>query len=121
MTRLERPRDLDRTVARLLTAGTYASVSLLALGVVLMIANGISPLDPSPTFDLAAIPAQIAALEPTGFLWLGLIVILATPLARVVVSLFGYVAGGERRMAIISFAIIVVITVGVVLGVASDR
>jgi uncharacterized membrane protein len=114
-------RDLDRTVAGLLTWGTYLSVGLLAIGVVLMLASGVSPLEASPPFDPAAIPGQIATLQPVGFLWLGLIVTIATPIGRVVASLIGYVAGGERRMAIISVAILVVIAVGVVVGIASER
>jgi uncharacterized membrane protein len=114
-------RDLDRTVARLMTGGTYLSVTLLAVGVVLMVATGASPLDDAPPFDLGRIPADIAALRPAGFLWLGLLVTLATPLGRVVASLVGYLAGGERRMVVISIAILVVVSVGVVLGVASER
>ena len=114
-------RDLDRTIARLLTWGTYLSVGLLGIGVVLMLASGVSPFDPAPAFDPAAIPGQVASLQPVGFLWLGLIVTIATPLARVVASLVGYLAGGERRMALISIAILVVIAVGVVLGIATER
>ncbi len=114
-------RDLDRAIARVLTWGTYLSVLLLGFGVILMVVNGTSPLDPAPSFDPAQIPAEIVALQPVGFLWLGLLVTLATPLARVGAALIGYVAGGERRMALISFGILVVIAVGVVLGVASER
>jgi len=114
-------RDLDQTIARVLIWGTYLSVGLLAVGVILMIANGVSPLDDAPPFELDRIPADIVALRPVGFLWLGLLVVIATPLARVTASLIGYVAGGERRMALISAAILVVIGIGVVLGVAAER
>jgi len=114
-------RDLDRTVARLLTGGTYLSVGLMAVGVVLMAITGVSPLAGAPAFDPRQIPADIVALRPTGFLWLGLLVILATPIGRVIVSLIGYLASGERRMALISVAILVVIGVGVILGVAAER
>jgi uncharacterized membrane protein len=114
-------RDLDRTIARVLIAGTYLSVGLLAVGVVLMAVQGVSPLGESPPFELDQIPADIVALRPAGFLWLGLLVAIATPLMRVVASLFGYVAAGERRMAGISIAILVVIAVGVVLGVAAGH
>ena len=115
------PRNLDRTVARLLTGGAYLSVGLLAIGVVLMSANGISPLADTPVLDVGRIPADIVGLKPTGFLWAGLFVTLATPLARVAASLVGYLAGGERRMAAISIGILVVVGVGVVLGVVSER
>jgi uncharacterized membrane protein len=113
--------DLDRTIARLLTAGTFLSVGLLAIGVVLMATTGTSPLAPSPPFDISRIPAQIAALEPAGFLWLGLIVAIATPLARVAAAVVGYLRGGERRMALVGIAILLVVAVGVVIGVTTER
>jgi uncharacterized membrane protein len=114
-------RDLDRSIARLLTGGTYLSIGLMAIGVVLMLAGGISPLAVPPPFDPGSIPADIMALRPAGFLWLGLLVILATPLARVAASGIGFAAAGERRMALISVAILVVIAVGVVLGITVER
>ena len=114
-------RDLDRTIARVLIWGTYLSIGLLAIGVLLMTIQGISPLEGAPSFQPGQIPADIAALKPVGFLWLGLLVAIATPLARVVASLVGYVAGGERRMALISVGILLVIGVGVVLGIAAER
>jgi Predicted membrane protein len=113
-------RDLDRTVARLLTAGTYLSVGLLAIGVGLMAIGGVSPLDGGPRFDPAQLPSDLAALKPSGFLWLGLVVALATPLGRVAASLVGYLGGGERRMAAIAVAILIVVFVGVILGVAAQ-
>lgn len=114
------PEDLDRTVARLLIGGTYLSIGLLAIGVGLMAIGGLSPLDGGPPFDPAHLPSDLAALKPSGFLWLGLVVALATPLGRVAASLVGYLAGGERRMAAIAVAILVVVFVGVILGVAAQ-
>jgi uncharacterized membrane protein len=113
-------RDLDRTVARLLTGGTYLSVALLAIGVGLMAIGGVSPLAGGPRFDPARLPSDLAALKPSAFLWLGLVVALATPLGRVAASLVGYLAGGERRMAAIAVAILVVVFVGVILGVVAQ-
>jgi uncharacterized membrane protein len=109
---------LERSIARLLTVGTYTSIALLAIGFVLMLASGISPLEGAPPFDARAIPADILALRPTGFLWLGLIVVVATPAARVAASLVGYLRSGERRMAVIAVAILAVIALSVIL--ASD-
>jgi uncharacterized membrane protein len=107
---------LERSIARLLTVGTYLSIALLAVGFALMLAQGISPLDPAPTFDLRSIPAHIAALDPLGVLWLGLIVVVATPSARVAAALLGYLRVGDRRMAVVSVAILVVIGLSVALA-----
>ena len=115
-------RDLDRTVARLLSIGTYLSVGLLAIGVLLMAPAGISPIDANAQpLDLGRIPADLLARRPEGFLWLGLMAAIATPLGRVATSLVGYLRGGERRMAVIAAAILVVVAVAVTVGVLAGH
>jgi uncharacterized membrane protein len=107
---------LDRSIGRLLTLGTYASIALLAVGVVLMALDGIEPLSGGPAFDLARLGPDLAAFRPAGFLWLGLIVVVATPAARVVASLVGYARLGDRRMAAIAALILLVIALSVALA-----
>ena len=90
------PRQLELAIARLLNIGAYTSVLLLAIGVLLAAAAGISPLDGSlPPFDPAEIVPDILALQPEGFLWLGLVVVIATPASRVLASLIGFAATRE--------------------------
>ena len=108
---------LEARIGRLLTIGTYAGATALAVGVVAMLAAGLSPLDSAyPTFDPLALPGQLLALEPEGFLWLGLIVILATPVMRVVASLAGYLGRRERAMASVAVGVLAVIAVGIGVG-----
>jgi len=115
--RAERAAALDLTVARLLNIGTLFSVALLAVGVVLMATSGQSPLDPDfPPLDLARLPADLLALRPEGFLWLGLIAVILTPITRVIVSLAGFVRDGDRTMVLISVLILCVIAASVVIS-----
>jgi uncharacterized membrane protein len=107
---------LETSIARLLSGGTYLAIALLVIGFGLMLVNGISPLDTAPPFDVRQIPADILALRPTGFLWLGLIVVIATPSSRVIASLIGYARAGERPMVIVATAILVVIAISVVIA-----
>jgi uncharacterized membrane protein len=109
-------RPLERSIAILLTAGTYASAALLAAGVVALLAAGRSPLDDAPAFDAGRIPTDIAALRPEGFLWLGLVAVIATPAARVLAALVGYARGRERAMALVGAAILGVIVLSVVVA-----
>jgi uncharacterized membrane protein len=112
------PADLDRVIGRLLTIGTYASILLLAIGSVLMFASRIDPLAGAPPFEPGLIVDDITHLRPAGFMWLGLLVLLATPILRVIVSFFGYAARGERTMAVVAVLILVVIAGSIVLGSA---
>jgi uncharacterized membrane protein len=116
-TAASRSAGVDRSIARILRAGTLVSIGLLAVGVALLAIAGGSPLERTlPGFDPARIPADIQALHPEGFLWLGLLATLATPLLRVAASIIGFLGAGERRMAGLGVAVLVVITLAVVVA-----
>jgi len=112
--------DLDRTVGRLLTIGTYVAVLLLAIGAVLMFVYRLNPLAGGPPLDPGLIVDDITHLQPAGFIYLGLLALLATPVLRVVVSLGGFITRGERTMSIVAALILVVIALSIVLGRAES-
>lgn len=114
------PADLDRSIARLLTFGTYVSVGLLGVGAILMFARGIAPLAGGPPFQLELIVDDIVHLRAAGFMWLGLLAAIATPAARVVAALVGFLRRGERTMAIVAVLILAVIGLSVVLAQAFE-
>jgi uncharacterized membrane protein len=107
---------LESSIARVLTIGTYASIALLAVGVALMLAAGIGPLSGGPDFDAGRLVGDLVALRPAGFIWLGLLAVIATPSARVAASLIGYQRRGEGMMTLISGLILIVIAASVVLA-----
>ena len=111
--------DLETALARVLQAGTYASIAVVALGTLLVLAGGASPLDPGPPLSLDTLLADVLALRPAGLLWLGILGIVATPAARVIGALVGFARRGERAMVGVAAAILVVVTVGVIAGLVS--
>jgi len=111
-----RAPDLGLAIARLLTIGTSASVLLVGAGLAAMLFRAISPLDPSPALEPGALPDQLLALDPAGLLWLGILVVIITPTARVLAALVGYARRQEREMVAVSAGILVVVTLGVILA-----
>jgi len=111
---------LESSIGRLLTIGTYVSVGLIAIGTLLLIGSGRSPLDAAPALDPARLLPDLAGLQPAGFLWLGILGVVATPAARVAAALVGFSRSGERRMAFVAAAILVVIAIGVATGTAAS-
>ena len=109
---------LDLAIARLLSIGTYLGIVLLVAGFGLMLLTGRSPFDSPLPFNVSRLPGDLAAGRPEGALWLGLLVLIATPSARVAASLIGYRRAGERGMVAVSAAILVVVAAGVLIGVA---
>jgi uncharacterized membrane protein len=116
-TRSGGPGSLELALARVLQVGTYVSVGLIAIGSVLLLANRISPTSASAPLSLASIPADLVALRPAGYLWLGIIGVLATPGLRVARAMLGFWRRGERSMALVAAAVLVVIAIGVIVGV----
>ena len=110
--------SFDRTIGQLLIAVTYLAGALLLIGVLLMLAAGISPLSGGPRLDVGSIVADIASLQPAGFLWVGLITVIATPITRVIAAAVGFGLVGEWRMVLIAVAIVGVIGLSIVTALA---
>ena len=106
---------IESLAARLLTWGTRIALGFVFVGVLGILATGVDPITTAiPPYSLAAIPGQVLALEPVGFLWAGLTLVVGLPLGRVVVSGAGFLAAGDRRLALISGLVLLVIAVSVV-------
>jgi uncharacterized membrane protein len=103
-------------IGRLMIAMTYASVAVLVVGVALMVAAGISPLSGGPAFDATQLFAELASISPVGFLWLGLVIVIATPIVRVVGAAISYGLAGQWTMVAIAVGILVVIVAGVAIA-----
>ncbi len=89
---------LNRWIANVLMAGLLTSVVLLAIGAALTVA--LPDLPVAHVASLRQLPGDLVALHPVGFFTLGLLVLLATPVAWVVALLVGFV---RRRMWLFSF------------------
>jgi uncharacterized membrane protein len=112
-------QDLERVVGRLIVVVTYVAVGLLLAGVLLMVVAGISPLAGGPALDPAALPLDVARLDPAAFLWLGLLAVIATPISRVIAAAIGYARLGDRFLVVVAVAILVIIGAGVATGLAA--
>jgi uncharacterized membrane protein len=72
-----------------------------------------------PPFDTGTLLADVARLAPAGFLWLGLLAVIATPVSRVVGAAIGFVRAGEWLMALVAAAILVIIALGIASALAT--
>jgi uncharacterized membrane protein len=111
---LGRPVTAERQIGRLLIAITYLAVALLVVGVGLLLTAGISPLDGGPGLDLATLGRQLTTFDAAGFLWLGLLAVIATPISRVTLAAVAYGRSRDWSMVGIALAILAVIAIGVV-------
>jgi uncharacterized membrane protein len=114
---------IESTIARLLVFGTYVAIAFVLVGVVGMFAQGVDPLahGTPPGFDLGRLPGDLVALRPEGFLWTGLVTVLGLPVGRVVVAGIGFFAAHDRRLTLVSLAVLLVVLASVLaaLGIES--
>jgi uncharacterized membrane protein len=69
-----------------------------------------------PAFDPGEVVADMFALRPEGFLWAGIVIVVATPIARIVGELVTFASRGDRLMALVSLAILGVVVLSVVVA-----
>ncbi|HEV2730430.1 MAG TPA: DUF1634 domain-containing protein [Terriglobales bacterium] len=108
-------RRVETIVGNLLRVGVMLSaVTILAGGVVFLVRHGTEPAnyrifrgEPSDLRHVRGIIRTAFALRGRGIIQLGLLLLIATPIARVAFSLFGFVE--ERDRMYVAFTAIVLI------------
>jgi uncharacterized membrane protein len=116
------PAAVESIIGRMLVIGDYVAMVFILIGVLGMLANSINPMTAIvPTsFDLASIPADIVALRPEGFLWLGIVTVIALPIGRVVFAGVSLLAAGERRLALVAMGVLLVVLVSILAAIGLD-
>jgi uncharacterized membrane protein len=103
----------ERRIGRVLIAITYLSVGLLTVGVGLLFGAGISPVAGGPGLELSAIGSELFALDPAGFLWLGLLAVISAPISRVILAAAVYARADDWQMVAVAVAILAIIAIGI--------
>ncbi len=116
---LFRPNDpyrLERWVHRTLLVGVAATGSLLLLGLVLLFARH-EPRPEAPPPGLRILLRLAFSGSGLAIIDLALLILMATPVARVAVLAIGWAAEGNRRFAIVATVVLVLLGLSLVLGV----
>jgi uncharacterized membrane protein len=122
------PRTLEDAVGRVLLTGVVVAALVIALGLVLLILVGtdqralLAPLFSAST-DAPARPPALGSLlagilrgHPLSVISLGLLLLVLTPVARVLVAGIYFAQHGERLHALISGLVLALLLLGVVMG-----
>jgi uncharacterized membrane protein len=109
---------IERKIARILSIGAVVAITLLVIGIALMIVEGVGPETVGfPAFHLERLVDDLVHLRAAGFLYAGILVVIATPVVRVSGELIGFAIRREREMALVAAAILLVVVVSVVVAV----
>ncbi len=109
----ERENRLARAVSRTLTTGLTASVILMLIGWVFVMRG--TPVE-HPEKGWLSLPDRALQGDGTAFLALGLVVLMLTPVARVLILAIGWARDRDWTFSLIAFCVLVLLSLGVILG-----
>jgi uncharacterized membrane protein len=111
-----RPERAYRWVAAVLRWGSYLSAALMLAGVVLVFFLADVPIQVGSAMPLGTMLSSLRHANPYAVMQLGVVLLLLTPLARLVVAAVSFWLEGERRYAVVSLAVLVIILASLVLS-----
>jgi uncharacterized membrane protein len=110
------PDRFRALVSLVLAVGVAASATFISLGFLAALAVGwqgsligAAHVAGPSTADFGDLPARLTALEPAAIVQLGLLTLLATPVARVAVSVVAFALERDRLYVAITLAVLVVL------------
>lgn len=106
---------LCQVVQPILRWGMVLSLGLMFTGLVLGVVSGTETVVVLP---LERIPGALLDLEPLAFLSLGIVLLIATPLARVFGALCVFLQERDGKFVLISLAVLAAVAAAVLLGAA---
>lgn len=109
------PASLRGIVTRVLQTGVALTVLLLLFGLALLFSRGLGPAIPARV-DLLELLRGMATADASAYLYLGVVVLLATPLVRVALSAGLFARSGDRSFAGITTLVLLLLIVSVVAG-----
>lgn len=102
-----------RSVQVLLRVGIGVAGALIAAGLALAALHGRLVAHP---VAVAELPALLRAGRPSGFMALGLLVLLATPILRVLALVASFARDRDWRFAGVALGVALLLLVGILLG-----
>lgn len=110
-------RRMDVVIGNLLRVGVLVSALVVLFGGVLYLArNGHSPTDyrvfrgePSQLRSVGGILRDAVGLNGRGIIQLGLLLLIATPVARVAFSIFGFAEERDRLYVVVASVVLVIL------------
>jgi uncharacterized membrane protein len=126
----DRARAVELLISNLLRIGVAASLLLVAAGTVISFMHHLDYLTQPPALGRLTTPGAafphtvhdviqgVRDFRGQAIVMVGLMLLIATPVARVAVSIFGFVYENDRRYVIITTIVLALLILSFVLGKA---
>lgn len=96
--------SIEHKASRVLLAGVWTSGFLMAVGLVIALLRGLRPEEAPATTGIGDILrfALSDPVHPLTLLYGGILVLMCTPVIRVIAALIGFAEEGDRRFVAVS-------------------
>jgi uncharacterized membrane protein len=111
----DKEHQIDHLIHYTLLAGVSTSAILLILGLLIMLVRDAPRPEAAP--PLSEILRQAFMGNGTDLIYLGLLLLMITPVARVMMLIYGYARIGWWRFALISLLVLLLLGIGLTLGI----
>lgn len=108
--------QIDHLVHYTLLAGASMSAILLMAGLFIVLVRGTPRPEVAP--PLSEILRQAFMTNGVDLIYLGLLLLMITPVVRVMMLVYGYARIGWRRFSLISLLVLLLLGIGLALGIA---
>ena len=107
-------KNFDEVLHKLLIVGLVLSVILMVFGLILSMVKQ-EPV-PSTIPSLKVIFSQVLSLQASGFLVLGILTLIATPIVRVISSVIAFLLEKDWRFAGITLIVLLTVIASILTG-----
>ncbi|MGA7922458.1 MAG: DUF1634 domain-containing protein [Thermoplasmata archaeon] len=109
---------MRRAIPRIVRFGMFLGLGLIVLGLVLYASSGegLSLTSGTPV-HLHELPGSLRSFAPVAVLLVGFLVLLATPITRVLASLIEFESIHDRPFVMITGFVLVLLCVSIVVGI----
>jgi uncharacterized membrane protein len=108
--------DLYKAIGRSLRAGVLLACLLCAIGLMLWAAAGYPAQILISASNIVSVLQLASSANFTGIIYLGIVVLIATPVFRVIVSAIGFGVEKDRQYLIISLTVLGMLLIGIFSG-----
>jgi uncharacterized membrane protein len=100
--------DAERWTSRVLRLGVWVSASLMIFGLLLatMYPSSIVPLSINPSLGNLAERMLSDTFDPLTLMFTGLVVLMLTPVLRVITAVFGFAIERDWRFVVVSSVVL---------------
>jgi len=116
---MNKDNSLYSNVNLTLRIGAYSAFIILILGLVLFLFTA-----PGPIQDAGLLPMSVGEFlsslfkfEPLGVINFGLLVLMFTPLLRVIIALFSFLRLKDKKYSLISLGVFLILTFGLLVAI----